>query len=529
MRTKQRESQRKVSELDGMLLIRQKDASDAIDKCQSAEYELNRRKSSIMDEQKSLIAKEKALSYLDSNILEDSVKALQTELGVSNDRISQLEHELHELTTTDNSRLTILRSQLEKTMTAQTKAENDLQFSTHQYDSKKIHLGILENQLNTTGSWDFRDSNQTMTVARSICKTCGQKITSEESIEFLRQSTAARIDSLTTQIQLARQDLAKAECLKHNAIETASAISEDVHKQRAKLQREEDSLARRSQDLREQLKAARHDQAEQSLKYSTLIKQSQEVAQSKIALSEIHSQLQRLNDSLAAASDFYETCCSNVKSVEKTISDIESTKATVTQQASSYGSLLSIFGKSIQSFVLNKVVTALQYYSQSYLDVLSDGSLRLGLEVGQNDSIMKHAQVLSADGTWRMRPLSSLSGGQWRRCSLSLSLGFVDLASHRGKLRSSLLVLDEPLTHLDSSGRDSVGKLLRKMLSNSEDDQSAIETQIGGLGLSTILVILQDIAAEEIEECFDCIDEVIKSEGESHVVLGHHAFDMNRH
>jgi hypothetical protein len=37
--------------------------------------------------------------------------------------------------------------------------------------------------------------------------------------------------------------------------------------------------------------------------------------------------------------------------------------------------------------------------------------------------------------------------------------------------------------------------------------------------LSTILVILQEIAAEEIEDCFNEIDEVIKLGGESFVVL----------
>jgi hypothetical protein len=40
-----------------------------------------------------------------------------------------------------------------------------------------------------------------------------------------------------------------------------------------------------------------------------------------------------------------------------------------------------------------------------------------------------------------------------------------------------------------------------------------------GLSISTILVILQDIAAEEIEECFDQVDEVVKSGGESYVIL----------
>jgi ABC-type multidrug transport system ATPase subunit len=69
--------------------------------------------------------------------------------------------------------------------------------------------------------------------------------------------------------------------------------------------------------------------------------------------------------------------------------------------------------------------------------------------------------------------------------------------------------MDEPLAHLDSTGRASVGKLLRKMC--NEDTL--------GLSISTILVILQDIAAEEIEECFDQVDEVVKSGGESYVIL----------
>ena len=34
-----------------------------------------------------------------------------------------------------------------------------------------------------------------------------------------------------------------------------------------------------------------------------------------------------------------------------------------------------------------------------------------------------------------------------------------------------------------------------------------------GLRVSTILLILQDLAAEELEESFDCIDEVVKIDG----------------
>jgi DNA repair exonuclease SbcCD ATPase subunit len=110
--------------------------------------------------------------------------------------------------------------------------------------------------------------------------------------------------------------------------------------------------------------------------------------------------------------------------------------------------------------------------------------------------------------------MSSLSGGQWRRCSLALSLGFADLVARRGKMRSSLMVLDEPLTHLDRSGRSNVGSLLRKLLQQNERSGDLTTT---GFAATTILIILQDLAAEELEESFDCIDEVVKEGGFSFV------------
>ncbi len=37
------------------------------------------------------------------------------------------------------------------------------------------------------------------------------------------------------------------------------------------------------------------------------------------------------------------------------------------------------------------------------------------------------SSIRGPDGGWVKRPLSSLSGGQWRRCSLAVTLGFADL------------------------------------------------------------------------------------------------------
>ena len=241
------------------------------------------------------------------------------------------------------------------------------------------------------------------------------------------------------------------------------------------------------------------------------------MSEADLVKSQMQADLNRLNEAHMASIVTFEGCLSELGIIEDNIAELEKDRETTTSAAALYASLADTFGpKGIQAFVLRNIVHALQYCSQTYLDELSDGSLQLHMEVGPNDSIIKKAAARNTDGTWRLRPLSSLSGGQWRRCSLSLSLGFIDLASKRGKIQSSLLVLDEPLTHLDSAGRKSVGRLLRKMLRQG----SGIKTRgRDGFCLSTILVILQEIAAEEIEECFDKIDEVVKQRGESFVIL----------
>jgi len=86
-------------------------------------------------------------------------------------------------------------------------------------------------------------------------------------------------------------------------------------------------------------------------------------------------------------------------------------------------------------------------------------------------------------------------------------------------MKTSLCVSDELLTHLDHSGHSRVGTLLCSMLQNG-NGYNPITTSIS---VSTILAILQDLAAEELEESFDHIDEVIKLDGMSIVCIDEHS------
>jgi len=70
--------------------------------------------------------------------------------------------------------------------------------------------------------------------------------------------------------------------------------------------------------------------------------------------------------------------------------------------------------------------------------------------------VQRRVWVRAGGGRFVERSLAQLSGGQWRRASLSLSLAFTELARRRGKLSCNLLVLDEAMVHLDTHGRAKV-------------------------------------------------------------------------
>ena len=217
--------------------------------------------------------------------------------------------------------------------------------------------------------------------------------------------------------------------------------------------------------------------------------------------------------------------------------------------------LLECLGpRGIQHYVFLSTLKQLEEIANSYLEILADGGIRLALQ-GEDDvdKIIKRVLVRSSDGTFKDRGLSQLSGGQWRRVSMALDLAFVEVIRRRGTLRSNILVMDEVLTHLDGAGREAVGTVLRAMVdgeksnsfssSNSQsydnptidgDDQPTVDTEnedykstmfemsrqlLGGGAYETVIVILQDLAAVELEEAFDHIDTVVKAGDTSRVII----------
>ena len=84
-------------------------------------------------------------------------------------------------------------------------------------------------------------------------------------------------------------------------------------------------------------------------------------------------------------------------------------------------------------------------------------------------------------------------------------------------------MMDEVLTHLDASGRGAVGAVLRALVQGPSAAEAAPCGQgqllLGGGAYETVLVILQDLAATELEESFDNIDTVLKDGDTARVVV----------
>ena len=71
---------------------------------------------------------------------------------------------------------------------------------------------------------------------------------------------------------------------------------------------------------------------------------------------------------------------------------------------------------------------------------------------------------------------------------------------------------------LYQTGRSDVGRVLRGLL-RRKNMPTADSSAVSSFSVSTVLLILQDLAAEELEEAFDSIDEVVKEGGTSTVKI----------
>ncbi len=521
-RKKGRALSQTVSELDGMINIRSRDLEGIAKKLNHAEHIVAMKGKTFVDEENEIKMRlEEKRSTLD--IDEISIVSIRNEVNEVAQNVQNIENELNKIAIEMNSELEPTRETLKVTELKLNKEKMLLQELYRQCDRDDLLLSSAEDNLyKFQNRWGFDHTNQFDFDTLSVCPTCNQPVIDGESHDHLREEVEKDISDAMSRVQTytisVRED--REHLLTKQA--TISEIENKILSLNQEICDREATWVEAQKKLQLDLLESRDVYYRKSNEFSEMANKLEAANELARLKSNAVSELKSLKEGLTIAIENRNTISKEFEDMVEGVKELETERECARSEASVMSSIAdNVGGRGVQTFLLQNTVHALQLASQSYLDELSDGTLKLQLVLDAGERIIRTASVLSSDGTWKVRPLSSLSGGQWRRCSLALSLGFSDLVARRGKLCSSLLVLDEPLTHLDSAGRDNVGKLLRKVIQKQPTEQilDGCFKRIGGLSVSTILIILQDLVAEELSESFDSIDEVVKFKGHSKVVV----------
>jgi DNA repair exonuclease SbcCD ATPase subunit len=355
------------------------------------------------------------------------------------------------------------------------------------------------------------------------CPTCHQPMQSNINISeqvHIESTVLEEISSCLNRSSLEQKNLLtiedrakKANSSKMSRLGDINALQDNANKKRC-------SWDDKIQFVQRRLQGAKRDQQAAALNFNQAAKQ----LDVKSKLASLRARLNNAIEKFEQNANSLNITRMELDGCERQLSEFNLERLSNIEVARVMSDICDKFGpKGIQTYVMAGAVSTLEFTTQILLDELSDGTQRIELTLDSGDCIARKAYIRGENGVFKERALASLSGGQWRRCSIAFTLAFASLVANRANFRPSLLVLDEPLTHLDQSGRSNVGRLIRKLLCRESEhlhDGSMTDSpSFLGFHLSTILIILQDLAAEELEESFDAIDEVSKEYGYSTVIV----------
>ena len=520
-RRSQRSHSQRMSEVSGMVSVREQDRDALAQKCRAVQdsseayaklYET--RYNQVDINLQSLRASLEGASANETRIEECRQRFEEATL-----QITHLESSTSAIQNDRDINLQALQAEFDQFLAEDKTLTKNGQSIRRQADRSETDFERAKEKLRELRAmWGIEDDDLGSLSLPLTCPSCGQSIEGDDGVDHSHSNLTSSIRSDFEEISRLVDDAKAAYMLSRDDFD-AFSLEQDKSEQKINelKQKVKDEAALWDDKIKgahQTLKDCREAQS----KWSANLREAEESYRQAAALESAENsataELERLKIDAASSRASYEELHHELTSMSETLRELNEERSDAEQSSRTLTKLADIFGpRGIQSFVLQNAVQSLSSLSQNYLDLLSDDTLRLELALESGDRISRTAYIRSPDGNWIERPLSSLSGGQWRRCSLALNMGFTDLVAQQKNIRSSLVVLDEPLTHLDATGRAQVGKILRSLLQKSRGEDGTKSN------LSTIVLILQDLAAEELEESFDSIDEVIKDNGSSQVVL----------
>ena len=423
-----RKFSKQASEFEGMLQVRSKDHDSIKLKCQSA-FDVMQEKLKTFERKKldldnyvnHLTDDLQKDAYHDYDDLQNQLSKAQLELESFTTNLVESESEFEKISAKQNSVLRQIRQELHEKNSAFEASKSSYENSKRFVDRSETSLSTLKAQLVSLKSkWNVSipDNNFSSIEIDFLppekCPTCHQPISVESSHGHSQLSLKEEIEKKFRDIL---QDISDASNKYDDYIEDCLNVekSMQVHASernftRQRLEKEEEEWEDQIKTFKSNIKNVRLQQYESSKSVSRLTKTIQDITQLKSVEQTKSSELERLEDSLNASKEVYENLRANFDEMSEIVQSLEEQKDSAQRRSKTMTKLADAFGpRGVQSFVLQNAVTALQISSQSFLDVLSDGSLRLNLALDTSDKVSRTVSVFS-DGTWIERPLSSLSG-----------------------------------------------------------------------------------------------------------------------
>lgn len=506
------------AQLEGMISVR----SDDLDDANRRLFDLSEKLHSTRSERDAcLLRYENAVASMiqatqnDALVKSESLDTLKADLASCETYISALEEDIFSAKRQRDAELANYDGdidELERNLAVVELTEKDLS-SNHQVFISRLEIAKDSvARLETMWNVDLSAGLPEDFSLPSDCPTCHQPMKDLHEHENLESTVFHSLESALRERDSFRTEAnAKAEALR-KIQEQIKSLNERIEHLKGNKRK---SILRWDVTIEEKenvVNTERHRQRSLSSKlsdFASTIDRDLQKASLEASLKEANEKLRYIQESVDSIE-------SEVTKLQNSLFDLNAQRDHQSRTKLIMSELSQLFSpKGIQSFILKNTIVDLEAATQTILSEISDGTQKLNLSLEFGEGISRRAFVTGNGGDFVERPLGSLSGGQWRRCSLALNFGFAEVIARRGRFRCSLCILDEPLTHLDRSGRTDVGRLLRRFVRESHSESSASL----GLSYETVLIILQDLAAEELEESFDSVDRVIKRRGVSSVTI----------
>ena len=459
-RKRGREATKSSDEVKGMISLRTSDITKLVERLEDATAVLARKENEFFTKESALLAELDALELSEGGVEGHDLSALEKCMEESAKSVAELETTLVQKQNDWAERITGLEGRLKERRENFSLISNKAMELSLQKESLSVTVASAQERvqsLETTWGLDLSSGAPIDFSLPSKCPTCRQPIQDGRLHDHDHDHDHSLMTTVVADSENAIRRLKEASGQLHQVENDLGALSakrksaeEDINRLQAELDAAKKDCATELKQIDESLASTRKESEQASLNLASLVKYEQRSAKGE----QLRALLEREREALRPLQGTIEGLRNDIAEYEAVVEQLQQEQEEYAQRAKLLATLSDHFGqRGIQTFVLQSSVDALQVATQLYLDDLSDGAQRLLLALDTGDRISRRALVRQPNGEFSERPLASLSGGQWRRCALALNLGFADLVARKGRLRPSICVMDEPLTHLDRTGK----------------------------------------------------------------------------